>query len=105
MKAIHEVLQGRVYLTPALTQGVIAGLAGPSNERPPQLTPRQRQVLKHLAEGRRMKEIAVILQISTRTVETHKYEMMQALRVQSTAELVRHAIRERLVDGETRSVA
>ena len=98
VNAIHEVLQGRIYLTPALTQGVIAGMAEPSTERPTQLTPRQRQVLKLIAEGRRMKEIAEILQISTRTVETHKYEMMQALGVQSTAELVRYAIRQRLVD-------
>ena len=97
VSAIHEVLQGRVYLTPALTQGVIAGMAGP-NERPTPLTPRQRQVLTLIAEGRRMKEIAAILEISTRTVETHKYEMMQALGVQSTAELVRHAIKQRLVD-------
>lgn len=96
--AIHEVLEGRVYLTPALTQGVIAGMAGPSSERPTELTPRQREVLKLIAEGRRMKEIAAILHISTRTVETHKYEMMQALGVQSTAELVRHAIKERMVD-------
>ena len=100
VSAIHEVLQGRVYLTPALTQGVIAGMAGSTNERPTQLTPRQRQVLKLIAEGRRMKEIAAILEISTRTVETHKYEMMQALGVQSTAELVRHAIKQRLVDDE-----
>ena len=98
VRAIHEVLQGRVYLTPALAQDVIAGMAGASNERPTQLTPRQRQVLKLIAEGRRMKEIAAILEISTRTVETHKYEMMQALGVQSTAELVRHAIKQQLVD-------
>jgi DNA-binding NarL/FixJ family response regulator len=96
--AIHEVLQGRVYLTPALTQDVIASMSGPSKDRPTQLTPRQRQVLKHIAEGRRMKEIAAILRLSTRTVETHKYEMMQALGVQSTAELVRYAIQQRLVD-------
>ena len=97
VNAIHEVLQGRIYLTPALTQGVIAGMGELSNERPT-LTPRQRQVLKLIAEGRRMKEIAAILQISTRTVETHKYEMMQALGVQSTAELVRYAVQQRLVD-------
>ncbi len=96
--AIHEVLQGRVYLTPALTQDVIASMSGPSKDRPTQLTPRQRQVLKLVAEGRRMKEIAAILQLSPRTVETHKYEMMQALGVQSTAELVRYAIQQRLVD-------
>ena len=98
VSAINEVLQGRVYLTPELTQGVIAGMGAATSERPTQLTPRQRQVLMLIAEGRRMKEIAATLQISTRTVETHKYEMMQALGVQSTAELVRYAIRERLVD-------
>ena len=98
VNAIDEVLHGRVYLTPALTQGVIAGMGSSSNERPAQLTPRQRQVLKLLAEGRRMKEIGAILQISTRTVETHKYEMMQVLGLQSTAELVRYAIKQRLVD-------
>jgi DNA-binding NarL/FixJ family response regulator len=49
-------------------------------------------VLRLIVEGRRMKEIAATLQLSTRTVETHKYAMMRALGVQSTAELVRHTI-------------
>ena len=98
VRAIQDVLRGRVYLTPALTQDVIASMGSASHERPTQLTPRQRQVLKLVAEGRRMKEIAAILEISTRTVETHKYEMMQVLGVQSTAELVRHAIKQGLVE-------
>ena len=98
VNAIHEVLGGRVYLTPALAQDVIAGMGASANERATPLTPRQRQVLTLIAQGRRMKEIAATLQISARTVETHKYEMMQALGLQSTAELVRYAIRERLVD-------
>jgi DNA-binding NarL/FixJ family response regulator len=94
--AIHEVLQGRVYLTPAVTKDVIAQLAAPS---PPDahLTPRQREVLRLITEGRRMKEIAAILNLSTRTIETHKYEMMQTLGVQSTAELVKYAIEHRLI--------
>jgi DNA-binding NarL/FixJ family response regulator len=50
-----------------------------------------------IAEGRRMKEIAAVLEISTRTVETHKYEMMQVLGLHSTAELVRYALDRRLV--------
>ena len=57
-----------------------------------ELTPRQREVLSFIAEGRRMKEIAAILQLSTRTVETHKYEMMRSLGVESTVELVRYAL-------------
>ncbi len=61
------------------------------------LTPRQRDVLRLIVEGRRMKEIAVSLDLSTRTVETHKYEMMRVLGVQSTAELVALAVKRGLV--------
>ena len=89
--AIQEVLKGRTYLTPLITKYVIANL---TESTPPtvKLTPRQREVLRLIADGRRMKEIGAILELSTRTVESHKYEMMRALGVQSTAELVRYAI-------------
>jgi DNA-binding NarL/FixJ family response regulator len=89
--AIQEVLKGRTYLTPLITKNVIANL---TESTPPtvKLTPRQREVLRLIADGRRMKEIGAILELSTRTVESHKYEMMRALGVQSTAELVRYAI-------------
>ena len=89
--AIQEVLKGRTYLTPLITKNVIANL---TESTPPtvKLTPRQREVLRLIAEGRRMKEIGAILELSTRTVESHKYEMMRALGVESTAELVRYAI-------------
>ena len=55
-------------------------------------------MLRLIVKGQRMKEIAAALQLSTRTVETHKYEMMQVLGVHSTAELVRYAIEHRLID-------
>jgi DNA-binding NarL/FixJ family response regulator len=89
--AIQEVLKGRTYLTPLITKNVIANL---TESTPPtvKLTPRQREVLRLIADGRRMKEIGAILELSTRTVESHKYEMMRALGVQSTAELVRYAM-------------
>ena len=89
--AIQEVLKGRTYLTPLITQNVIANL---TESTPPtvKLTPRQREVLRLIADGRRMKEIGAILELSTRTVESHKYEMMRVLGVESTAELVRYAI-------------
>jgi DNA-binding NarL/FixJ family response regulator len=96
VNAINEVLQGGVYLTPALTRDVIAQMADASTKHTTELTPRQCEVLKLITEGRRMKEIAAMLDLSTRTVETHKYEMMEALGVKSTAELVRYAIRHRL---------
>ena len=95
--AIREALQGRTYLTPLITKDVIANF---TESTPPtvKLTQRQREVLRLIAEGRRMKEIAAILELSTRTVETHKYEMMRGLGVESTAVLVRYAIQIGLVN-------
>jgi DNA-binding NarL/FixJ family response regulator len=95
--AMQEVLQGRTYLTPLIANDVITSLMAPEKQASVTLTPRQREVLRLIAEGRRMKEIAATLQLSTRTVETHKYDMMRALGVQSTAELVRYAIHLGLV--------
>jgi two-component system, NarL family, response regulator NreC len=97
VNAIHQVLQGRMYLTPVVTKDVIEQMASHADETERQLTQRQREVLRLIVEGRRMKEIATILNLSARTVESHKYEMMETLRVQSTAELVRYAIEHRLI--------
>ncbi len=96
LNAIDEVLHGRMYLTPAVTKDVIVGMSAAS---PPAktLTPRQLDVLRLIVAGRRAKEIASELNLSTRTVEAHKYEMMATLGVQSTAELVRYAIQRGLV--------
>jgi two-component system, NarL family, response regulator NreC len=90
--AIQEVLNGRVYLTPAVTRDVLDALKATADAPDVEITARQREVLRLIVEGRRMKEIAAVLNLSTRTVETHKYEMMRALGVQSTAELVRYAL-------------
>jgi DNA-binding NarL/FixJ family response regulator len=95
--AIQQALLGRVYLTAALTKGVMDRLSTGPGDALPELTDRQRDVLRLIVEGRRMKEIAASLDLSTRTVETHKYEMMRVLGVGSTAELVRYAIEHRLV--------
>lgn len=94
--AIEDVLRGRTYLTSLLTRDVLASLTTPATSDEISLTPRQRDVLRLVADGKRMKEIAAILGLSTRTVETHKYEMMQALGVGSTAELVKYAIKHGL---------
>lgn len=95
--AINEVLQGRNYLTPAVTRDVIARIGDGSAKPDAHLTPRQREVLRLITDGHRTKEIAAILKLSTRTVETHKYEMMQTLGVQTTVDLVRYAIEHRLI--------
>jgi DNA-binding NarL/FixJ family response regulator len=102
IKAINEVTQGRVYLTPLVTKDTINFLIeakdrGSGDEV--KLTRRQREVLQLIAEGRTMKEIASILNISARTAETHKYQMMQALGLQTTAELIQRAIKLGLVSG------
>jgi DNA-binding NarL/FixJ family response regulator len=95
--AIQQALEGRVYLTPLLTKAVMTTLLEPTPQLAVELTPRQREVLQLLAEGRRMKEIAATLHLSTRTVETHKYQMMRALGVDSTAALVPYAVHLGLV--------
>jgi DNA-binding NarL/FixJ family response regulator len=98
--AIHEVIKGRAYVTPLITRDVLSFLMEPSRgteQSAAKLTPRQREVLQLIAEGRTMKEIASILNISVRTVESHKYEMMEALGVQTNAELVQYAIKIGLV--------
>jgi DNA-binding NarL/FixJ family response regulator len=98
--AIREVAAGRGYVTPSVTKFLIEALIETNQRRPAagsDLTPRQREVLQLIAEGRTMKETAAILKISRRTAESHKYEMMQALGVRSTAELIRHAVRLKIV--------
>ena len=99
VKAIREVAQGRSYVTTLLAKDLINLLmdnnAPRENESP--LTPRQREVLQLIAEGRTMKEVANVLKISPRTAESHKYDIMQALSVQTTAELIQCAMRMHLV--------
>ncbi len=94
--AIRQALRGHIYLTPPLTRAVMDRMTAPASQSELPLTTRQREILRLIVEGRRMKEIADVLQLSTRTVENHKYEMMQALGIHSTAELVRYAIEHRL---------
>lgn len=100
--AIEQVAQGRVYITPLVAKDLIdvlieASLAEKEGEE--RLTARQREVLQLIAEGRTMKEVASILDISPRTAESHKYEIMQVLGVNTTAELVQYAVRIKLVGG------
>ncbi len=100
VNAIREVAQGRSYVTTLLAKDLITLLieagAAPREGGSP-LTPRQREVIQLIAEGRTMKEVAAILNISPRTAESHKYDIMQALGVQTTAELVQCAVRMKLV--------
>ncbi len=98
--AIQEALKGRVYVTPLVAKEVLHTLmeGSPENEKPAhQLTSRQREVLQLVAEGRSTKEIAGILQVSPRTIEFHKYRIMEELGLRTTAELTQYAIKHGIV--------
>ena len=100
--AIRAALEGRTYLTPQLAGEVLEAM----NQDPEHagddpiasLTPRQREVLQLIAEGRSAKEIASSLEISARTVEFHKYQMMETLDLHTNAELIHFAIKHGLVE-------
>jgi DNA-binding NarL/FixJ family response regulator len=99
--AIRAALEGRTYLTPVLAGEVLEAMQqGPDQAGDPLalLTPRQREVLHLLAEGRSAKEIAASLSISPRTVEFHKYQMMETLGIHTNAELIHFAIKHGLVE-------
>ncbi len=99
--AVRQVAQGRAYLTPLIAKDLITVLLEAKKESAPageRLTGRQREVLQLIAEGRTMKEIALLLHISPRTAESHKYDIMELLGTENTAELIQQAIRMRLVN-------
>jgi DNA-binding NarL/FixJ family response regulator len=97
--AIREAVRGRSYVSPLIAKGMMECMLnrGPGVEGLPGLTPRQREVLQLLAEGKSMKEVAAILNITTRTVEFHKYRMMELLSLKTNAELVQYAVRHGIV--------
>ena len=81
-----------------IAEGLIGSLLHGEEQAPGEtLTPRQRQVLQLLAEGYSMKQVASELDLSARTVAFHKYQMMEQLKVKSTAELIRYAVKHHIV--------
>ena len=94
--AIHEVLKGGIHVTPLVTKGMVDTLVkGPP--KPLGLTARQREVLQLVAEGKSVKKIASLLEISPRTVEFHQARIRDTLGVRSAAELTKYAIRSGIV--------
>jgi two-component system, NarL family, response regulator NreC len=93
LHAIQAVMAERTYVMPQITEDVLRLFAAPARGGAPELSPRKREILALIARGKRMKEIAAELDISIRTVEDHKYQLMRALGVESTAELVRFAVK------------
>jgi DNA-binding NarL/FixJ family response regulator len=100
LAAIRAALKGKTFVTPTLAGELFqdaTGAPGGVSDPVAMLTPRQREILQLVAEGHSAKDIAVELDLSTRTVEFHKYRIMEALNLHSTAELVHFAIKHGIV--------
>jgi DNA-binding NarL/FixJ family response regulator len=102
-QALKAVGRGETYLDPGIARRVIAGYASGAAQQKSsieQLSPRQREILQLIAEGRSTKEIAFLLNVSSKTVETHRAQLMERLNIHDVPGLVRYAIRQGLVSVE-----
>ena len=99
VNAIQQVWSGGIYLSPGISRTVVEAYLSKSELPADPLTSRERQVLQLVGEGKSSKEIAVVLGISTKTVESHRTRLMQKLDIHETAGLVRYAIRRGLVQA------
>jgi len=98
-QAIRAVLEGHSYITPLITKELVDVFLATGSEKSGGLTPRQREVLQHLAEGRTAKEIANLLNITSRTVEFHKGQIMDHLNLRTTADLIKYALTHGIVSA------
>jgi DNA-binding NarL/FixJ family response regulator len=100
LTALHEALKGHTHISPAISQELLQLYKGDKDGHEGvlgSLSLRQREVLQLLAEGKSAKEVASVLKISPRTVEFHKYTIMQRLNIKTSADLVHYAIKHGIV--------
>jgi DNA-binding NarL/FixJ family response regulator len=97
VQAIHEVCRGHSYLSPGVARAVVDAYADPVSIGGPLLSLRERQVLQLIAEGKTTKQIATLLGVSAKTVESHRGKLMRKLDIHEVASLARYAIRHGLV--------
>jgi DNA-binding NarL/FixJ family response regulator len=98
--AVRAALQGRTFVTPDLATELMLGAKNgvqPQADPVAAMTPRQREILQLIAAGKSAKEIAAVLNLSARTVEDHKYRLMEQLGIENSAELIHFAIKHGLV--------
>ena len=102
--AIHAVRRGETYLSPTISKGVLArhrqNADDPRAETTKSLTPRMRQIVQLIAEGRSTKEIAFLLNLSVKTIETHRMHLMARLDLHDVAGVVRYAMRTGLISAD-----
>jgi len=101
IRAIQVVLKGKSYVTPQIAKGMQKAFIHNPNPGPKApaktVTARQREVVQLLAEGKSMKEVASVLNVTTRTVAFHKYRVMKELNLKTTADLIQFAIKSRIL--------
>ncbi len=97
VQAIQEVCRGRVYLSPGVSRAVVEAYVGKTELPPDPLSPREREVLQLVAEGKTTKETARLLGVSVKTAENHRTRIMAKLDIHETAGLVRYAIRQGII--------
>lgn len=97
--AVRQVLRGDVYLSPGIASAVIAAYRSKSERPAHALTARERQVVQLIAEGKSTKDVASLLGVSVKTVESHRSRLMQKLDIHEKATLVRYAVKRGLVQA------
>ena len=102
--AVESLLQGKTFFTSVASEVILNKLRGGNSHteaertRGERLSPREREIVQLLAEGRSNKEVAGVLNISTRTVENHRAKVMEKLNLRSLSDLIRYAIRNKMVE-------
>ena len=97
VRAIQEVSEGNTYLSPGVSRAVVDAVRSGSQLPADPLTNREREILQLIAEGKTTKQVASVLGISVKTVETHRSHIMDKLQIRDTAGLIRYALRRGLV--------
>jgi DNA-binding NarL/FixJ family response regulator len=97
--AINAVRSGDTFFTAKVAEVVLEGYLDKSEATDSRLTPRQREIIQLLAEGKSSKEIAVALGLSTKTAETHRANIMKRLNCHSASEIVRYAVRNNIIEA------
>jgi DNA-binding NarL/FixJ family response regulator len=104
IRALEVITEGERYLSPRITDVVVddyvGRITGSKSNETPKLTGRERQIVQHVAEGKTIKEIALLLHISPKTADTNRRQIMNKLGISSVAELTKYAIREGLTSLE-----
>ena len=100
INAIHAVSRGEIYVHPAMTRWLLQepAPAAPKRRDPATLTPREIEVLRLIVQGHTNSQIAEVLRLSVRTIESHRANLMGKLGLQSRVELVRYAVKNKLLD-------